>query len=40
VSIETAATVLQTGEDETVQVPNALLMNSIVTVHDSPAQTS
>jgi small-conductance mechanosensitive channel len=37
VSIETAATVLRTGEGETVHVPNGLLLTSIVTVHTPAA---
>jgi hypothetical protein len=35
--IETAATVLRTGEGETVHVPNGLLLTSIVTVHTPAA---
>ena len=35
VSIETAATVLRTGEGETVRVPNNLLLSSVVTVHEA-----
>jgi small-conductance mechanosensitive channel len=36
VSIDTAATVLRTGDDETVRVPNNLLLGSVVTVHGGP----
>ena len=35
VSIDTAATVLRTGDDETVRVPNNLLLRSVVTVHEA-----
>lgn len=38
VSIDTAATVLRTGEDETVRVPNNLLLESVVTIHGSQAR--
>ncbi len=37
VSIETAATVLRTGQGEIVHVPNGLLLTSIVTVHTPAA---
>jgi small-conductance mechanosensitive channel len=35
VSIDTAATVLRTGENQTVRVPNNLLLGSVVTVHEA-----
>lgn len=33
-AMETAATVLRTADGETVRLPNTLLLNSVVTVHD------
>ena len=38
VSIDTAATVLRTGDDETVRVPNNLLLGSVVTIHQAPGR--
>jgi small-conductance mechanosensitive channel len=37
ISIDTAATVLRTGADQTVRVPNNLLLGSVVTVHEAGA---
>jgi len=40
VSMETAMTVLRTPDGETVRVPNNLLLNSVVRVHDSDEQSA
>ena len=40
VSIDTAVTVLRTGADETVRVPNNLLLGSVVTVHEGGDRTN
>ena len=40
VSMETAMTVLRTPGGETVRVPNNLLLNSVVRVHDSDEQSA
>ena len=37
VSIHTAVTVLRTGDDQTVRVPNNVLLGSVVTVHEAGA---
>jgi small-conductance mechanosensitive channel len=39
VAVETMATVLQTAEDEKVRVPNRLLLEELVTLHEAPADT-
>ena len=37
VAMETAATVLRTPAGDTVRLPNAMLLSSVVTVHDPGA---
>jgi small-conductance mechanosensitive channel len=40
VAVETMATVLQTSENEKVRVPNRLLLEELVTLHERPADTA
>ena len=39
-SLETAATVLRTDDGRTVRIPNHLLLESIVTLHDLPPEST
>ena len=36
--MEAVATVLRTGDGRTVRVPNHLLLESVVTLHDGPGE--